>query len=273
MALKTTGTAMTILGVRGAFPVADRQFLEYGGNTSCIALRRGDRMLCLDAGSGFVGLCRQMEGVRRLDILIGHVHMDHVMGLFSLSACPCPEIHIYGEARQGLSFEQQLRRLTDKPYWPVDIGDMGDRIHIHQIEAGEAWDLPWGEDMIRVSTLRGYHPNGSILYQLAWAGQRIVYVVDCEMSPDMEKAIADFARGCSLLIWDANYVREDKHVGWGHSTWEEGLAMAQTAGVEQILMTHYSTFFTDEFVREQEALAKARYGFCQFAREGMVIAL
>ena len=266
-------TTLTIWGVRGAFPVADRRFLDYGGNTSCIALRRGDRMLCLDAGSGFVGLCGHMEGVRRLDILIGHVHMDHVMGLFSLSAGPCPEVHLYGEARQGLSFEEQVRRLTDKPYWPVDIGDMGERIQIHQIEEGAAWDLPWGNETIHISTLRGYHPNMSTLYQLAWGKRRVAYIVDCEMSPAMEASIADFARGCSLLIWDANYVREDKHVGWGHSTWEEGLAVAQAAGVEQILMTHYSTYFADEFVREQEALARARCSFCEFAREGMVIAL
>ena len=38
-------------------------------------------------------------------------------------------------------------------------------------------------------------------------------------------------------------------------------------------MTHYSTYFADEFVREQEALARARCSFCEFAREGMVIAL
>lgn len=266
-------TTLTIWGVRGAFPVANRRFLDYGGNTSCIALRRGDQMLCLDAGSGFVELCRHMEGVRRLDILIGHVHMDHVLGLYNLSACPCPEIHIYGEARQGIPFETQVRSLTNRPYWPVEIGDMSDRVHIHQIGEGAAWELPWGEEAIRVSTLRGNHPNECTLYQLEWAGRRLVYVVDCEMSPAMETALAGFARGCSLLIWDANFVRADKRVGWGHSTWEEGLAMAQAAGAEQVLMTHYSTHFTDEFIREQEALAKARCSFCQFAREGMVIAL
>lgn len=85
--------------------------------------------------------------------------------------------------------------------------------------------------------------------------------------------LAEFAKGSDMLIWDANFTQEDKKPGWGHSTWEEGLNLARAAGAKRILMTHYARNYTDEFLREQELLAKAKFSACIFAREGMVFEL
>ncbi len=38
-------------GVRGSFPVADKDFLRYGGNTSCVEVNVGGQVIILDAGT------------------------------------------------------------------------------------------------------------------------------------------------------------------------------------------------------------------------------
>ena len=89
----------------------------------------------------------------------------------------------------------------------------------------------------------------------------------------MDSRLEEFALDNALPIWDANFTQADKRPGWGHSTWEEGLALGRAAGAGRILMTHYSRDYTDAFLREQERLAQEQDGACLFAREGMVIDL
>ena len=93
------------------------------------------------------------------------------------------------------------------------------------------------------------------------------------MNPPMFDRLKRFSQGSDLLIWDASYIETDKHPGWGHSTWAEGLELGRSAGVKQILMTHYSREYTDTFLQKQEQIARQRDSLCRFAREGMVICL
>lgn len=264
---------LSVLGVRGALPAAGGQYAEYGGNTSCFSLDYGDGVLCFDAGSGLADLAGRLDRAGRLDIFISHVHIDHIMGLYFLSAFKVPEIHLYGEAREGVPFRRQLESVIGQPYWPVGIENLPARIMLHEIAPGDQVALPRAGGDLLVSTLRGNHPNESLLYRAELDGKRVTYALDCEMGGDMASALAEFARGSALLIWDANFTQADKRPGWGHSTWEEGLAVARAAGAERILMTHYSRDYTDSFLREQERLAKGELSACLFAREGMVIGL
>lgn len=271
--LRDMEATVSIWGVRGALPMPDRRCVEYGGNTSCVSLDYGDGVLCFDAGSGLLSLMECLDGVKRLDILISHVHIDHIMGLYWLSGCTVPEIHLYGEARRGVGFRAQLEAVTGRPYWPVELRDLSERVSIHEIAPGGCLCLPRDGGALRVSWLRGNHPDGSLLYRAELEGKRVTYALDCELGGKMAEELAEFARGSSLLIWDANFTQADKRDGWGHSTWEEGLAVGRAAGAERILMTHYSRDYTDSFLREQELLAQREDSACIFAREGMVIAL
>ena len=179
---------LSIRGVRGALPAPGKQFLEYGGNTSCFALSRGGGVLCFDAGSGLYGL--PLEGVRRLDVLISHVHIDHILGLFALSAFRVPEIHLYGEARQGLRFARQLEAVLAKPYWPVGVRDHPSGVRIHEIARGDQFTLPWDGGDLLVRTLGGNHPDESLLYRVDLGGTSVTYALDCEMDEEMEARLA-----------------------------------------------------------------------------------
>lgn len=262
---------ITVLGVRGSLPVPDRQFLEYGGNTSCIAVEHGAGLLCLDAGSGISGLDKLLEGRNRLDLLISHVHLDHIIGLLGLNALLRPdlEVHLYGEARDGVSFRQRLDAFAGRPYWPVCVSEFSSRPRFHELRPGDGLDLGG----VEVSTLRGNHPGGSLLYRLDGPGRSLTYALDCEMDEETFSALEDFARETDLLVWDAAYTTADRRPGWGHSTWEEGLAAGRAAGAGRVLMTHYSREYNDKFLNEQELTAQKTGGSCIFAREGMVIEL
>lgn len=250
---------LTVLGVRGALPAAGREFLTFGGNTSCIAMDWGGGVLCFDAGSGLASLAPRTG---RLDILISHVHLDHILGLVCLTGRR--GVHLYGEARQGAGFRRQLEAVIGSPYWPVGL----EGAQFHETAPGERFRLDGGP---LVSAARGNHPDMSLLYRVDWAGKSVSYALDCEMSQDLFPRLTDFVRGSSLLVWDANFAPADKRPGWGHSTWEEGLAVARAAGVERILMTHYDRAYTDPFLEEQERLARLENSACIFAREGMEI--
>ena len=108
---------VTVLGVRGAIPMPAAEFLRYGGHTSCITVDCGEELVVLDAGSGLSQLnpAPRPDGKARLDILLSHLHLDHVMGLFGCRQLydPEAEIHLYGEARAGVSLRTQLAPGTE----------------------------------------------------------------------------------------------------------------------------------------------------------------
>lgn len=262
---------LSVLGVRGSFPTADPNFMEYGGNTSCISLSSGSSLI-FDAGSGLTRFGIQPGSTGRIDILLSHVHLDHVIGLFGFAPLyeRGTEIHFYGEAGPEGSLRQRLAGLFLRPYWPVALAELPADLYFHELAPGESFPLDGG---LTVSTLRGNHPGGSLLYRVDGEDWSVAYGLDCELDDVLFPKLADFARGSNLLIWDANYAPGQKRPGWGHSTWEDGVALRRAAGAERVLMTHYDRAYNDAFLREQEQLACQADSACQFAREGMVLTL
>lgn len=262
---------LSVWGVRGALPTADRAFMTYGGNTSCISLQ-GHSLLVFDAGSGLARLGETLDNTQRIDILLSHVHFDHIIGLLGFSPLyrKGMEIHLYGEAGPQNDFRQRLSDFFRPPYWPLGLTDLPADIYFHPLRPGECFVLDGG---LTVSTLRGNHPGDSLLYRVDGESFRVTYALDCEMNEALFPKLADFAHGSSLLIWDANYAPTHKRPGWGHSTWEEGIALRRAAQAERVLMTHYDRTYDDTFLCGQEQLARQSDDACQFAKEGMVLIL
>ena len=267
--LKTAGT-VAVLGVRGSFPAAGGDFSEYGGNTSCFLADLGGETVILDAGSGLASLGTAVPlpgGRRRVHVLLSHLHLDHIMGLFPFSLLHdrSAEICLYGDA--GL--RSRLGAVLGPPYWPLGLDGFPARVEIRELAPGARLTLGEG---VTVSTLRGNHPGDSLLYRLEGSGKTLVYALDCEMDEAMRAALARFAQNADLLIWDATFAPNGLKKGWGHSTWREGLSLGRAAGVKRVLMAHYAPSYSDRFLSEQEKLAGAD-SRCLFAREGMVLQL
>lgn len=267
---------LTVWGVRGSFPRSEKEYLGYGGNTSCFSLEWGEKLIVLDGGSGLARLGEALagKGGKEIHILFSHLHMDHVMGLLYFAPMFHPEtqIHLYGGSQGKDTLRISLERLFRNPYWPLEIGDFPAGITFHDIEAGQGFCIGSG-DGIAVDILSGCHPGGSLLYRLKCGGRSVVYTLDCETDREMENRLAKFSQNADILIWDAHFAPADFKKGWGHSTWRQGISVKQAAGCGQILMTHYSWDYTDDFLKEQERLASAEDKGCKFAREGMEIKL
>jgi len=256
-------------GVRGSMPRPGPAYLRYGGNTACISLERDGELAVLDAGSGLSRLADGLagRGSGRFDIFISHLHLDHVMGLFCFPPLhdPGAEIHLYG----GPGLQKSLETLIGPPYWPLGLGDCEARLFFHELRPGESFQMGG----LSGYTQAGNHPGGSLLCRLEAEGRSLVYALDCETDEAVFDRLSEFSRGAGLLIWDASFAPGEKKLGWGHSTWEEGIALGRAAGAERVLMTHYAQEYTDQFLREQELEAQRASRACIFAREGMVIDL
>ena len=99
---------VTLWGTRGSLATPDPAMARYGGNTSCVGVvGREGTVLVLDAGTGIRRLASTIpESVRRVDILLTHLHMDHIQGLgfFAPFFEKDFEVHVWGppSTTQGL---------------------------------------------------------------------------------------------------------------------------------------------------------------------------
>ncbi|HKH29741.1 MAG TPA: MBL fold metallo-hydrolase, partial [Gaiellaceae bacterium] len=74
---------VTIWGCRGSVPTPGRDTIRYGGNTSCVEVALGDgTVVVLDAGTGIraLGDDLQRRSIRRIHLLLTHLHLDHLEG-------------------------------------------------------------------------------------------------------------------------------------------------------------------------------------------------
>lgn len=264
----------TIWGVRGSMPAAAGDFLQYGGNTSCVSVDCGGPLVVFDAGSGLLQLGKQLRNSakKRIDLFFSHLHIDHVLGFYAFHALHDPEmeIRIYGERRGEVSFRQQLETLIGPPYWPLGLKDFSARLKICEIGPDQCIPLP---DGIFVRTLRGNHPNESLYFRLEDARRSMVYALDCELEEGILSQLAQFARDTDLLVCDANFTAEEltRCRGWGHSSWPQCLELRRACGAKLALLAHYATDYDDFFLQEQERLAALADPAARFAREGMEV--
>jgi phosphoribosyl 1,2-cyclic phosphodiesterase len=262
-------------GVRGSLPTPGRKTLRYGGNTSCVEVRLGERRIMLDAGTGlteFVSATAAEPGPVNTDLLISHTHYDHICGLpfYAPLFQPKNEIRIWcGRLNPDTAARDALRSSMTPPLMPDMASLIRAQVEYHEFEVGAALDLGGGVT-VRTAMLR--HPGGCVGYRIEWAGRAMVYATDtAHGDPTADAALRELCQDAGLLIYDAMFTDEEfpSRIAWGHSTWREGVRLADSSGVRQLVLFHHAPFRDDKAMAALAAeAASARPGTIA-AREGL----
>jgi len=266
-------------GVRGSIACPSTSHIKYGGNTSCIEVMVGDRTFILDAGTGIRNLGTEFlkRDVRDTHLLMTHTHWDHINGFpfFVPAYDPNRSIHIMaghlGHRDGGI--QGALAAQMDSPMFPVPLEAMQAKLRFEDFEAGDQFKL-YPDVNIRTAPLR--HPNGATGYRIEYDGKAVCYITDTEHIPgEPDQKILELIEGADLVIYDCMYTEEQfaTKIGWGHSTWNEGLALCQAANVKKFAIFHHEPDHDDDIMDGIEAEAQAVWEHCFAAREGMVVGL
>lgn len=250
---------VTFWGTRGSIPTPGAHTVRYGGNTPCVAVEAGDQLVILDAGTGIRGLGAQLverqQGAIRAEILLSHTHWDHIQGLphFRPFFAAGNEVRILAPQQGAATLETILRLQMHPAVFPVPLEALSARLTVEQVAPGE---FTVGVFAVRAIRLR--HQGLTLGYRLTPrnGGASLAYVTDNELGtggdydlpPTWRRDFVQFLAGTDVVIHDAMYTpaQLEQHRGWGHSTYEEALAVAAEAGVRQLVLFHHEPVHGDD---------------------------
>lgn len=264
---------ITFFGTRGSTPVCAKEYMKYGGNTTCIAVETKQGLSILDCGTGMQHLQQEYfekRGYRRADIFISHIHWDHVQGIpfFSPFFDRNCSFRIYGELRKTMCLQEQIEGILKSPMFPVKADALLADMEYMDFKCTDSIETCSGI----VDTIRTEHPNTCTGYRFSFGDKRICFLIDCEMT---NAACEELAADADILIMDAQYTQEEypAKIGWGHSTYVSCCEFARKCGVQRLVLTHHDPFRKDiELDSMQKAAAMLLPG-AVFASDGMRIEL
>lgn len=268
-------------GVRGSIPCPGHETVRYGGNTPCIEVLAGKERLIFDGGTGLrvlgQSLLSQMPVTAHL--FFTHSHWDHIQGFpfFVPAFIKGNSFSIYGAvAPNGATIKQRLHDQMLHPNFPVPLQIMQADLQFYSLEVGEILEL--GET--KVENARLNHPGESIGYRVSWRGRSVAYITDTEHFPQgLDENVLHLARDADVMIYDATYTDAEYYdpksskVGWGHSTWQEAVKVAEAANVKQLVIFHHDPLHNDDFLDRVTEEARKVFPNTMLAQEGNSIAL
>lgn len=263
-------------GVRGSIACATPDHMKYGGNTSCIEIEAGDYRFVMDAGTGIRNYGNEfIKGdIKESHLLLTHTHWDHINGFpfFVPAYDPNRSIHIMaGHLKNQGGVQDVLSTQMHNPMFPVPLEAMQASLKFEDFEAGDSFSLAKGVD---IQTAPLNHPNGATAYRINHGGKSVVYVTDTEHIPGKpDQNILGLIEGADLVIYDCTYTEEEfpAKVGWGHSTWEEGMRLCRAANVKRHAIFHHDPDHNDDFMDKLALEAEAKWDGNFVSREGMEI--
>ena len=135
---------VTLWGTRGSLATPGPETARYGGNTSCVGVRGDDgTVLVLDAGTGIRALGKTIDAsVKRIDILLTHLHMDHIQGLgfFAPLFRDDVDVRIWGPVSGKASLRERLMRYLSPPLFPVSLRELPCTITLHEVPCDDVRD-------------------------------------------------------------------------------------------------------------------------------------
>lgn len=275
---------VNLWGVRGSIPTTGADTAYYGGNTSCASVWEDGWLLVLDGGSGMHRLeLKHPLHQKRIDILLTHLHLDHIQGLgfFRPFFDPEMEIHLWGPASSYRTLHSRLSRYLSPPLFPVLLRDLPCKLILHEVENSTFEIGPF-----RIQSSYVIHPGPTVGFRVQGHRTVFTYLPDHEPALGKSGMISDttwisgieLASGADVLLHDAQYSADEylSRKGWGHSSMEDAAHFASFARVKHLLLSHHDPARTDTKLNElfTHFLGDKQHSFrVELAREGMELTL
>jgi phosphoribosyl 1,2-cyclic phosphodiesterase len=272
-----------IWGCRGSIASPGPDTVRYGGNTSCIEARLDDgSLLILDAGTGArpLGIELMRSCPPRIDLLLTHLHVDHIEGLGAFEPIWASgiELHVWGPRSAVASLAERIATYFSPPLFPVHLSEVPASTVFH-----DATEEPWTIGSATVTSQPIMHAGDTVGYRIEErTGDVLTYLTDHEPALGSDlwtlpgEWISGFglAAGADVLIHDCQYTpaEYEERVGFGHSSTEHVAALAGRAGVGRLVMFHHDPMHTDDDLDAMRELVLDRWDVdpdrCVIAAEG-----
>lgn len=191
--------------------------------------------MLIDAGTGARRLLTEpelLDGVNRLDLVLTHFHLDHLVGLFYVADLERPpEVWGAGEALEGIPTAELVDRLLGSPFAPPNFRD---RLTVRELGIG---DTEVGAFSVR-TRIQPLHVNSTLALRV---DDLVVWCTDTAY--DSENA--DFARAARVFCHEAFYASEDTD-DRGHTAAGKAARLAAAAEVERLVLIHVHPDLEDD---------------------------
>ena len=277
-------------GVRGSYPVSDKNSLVYGGNTACVYLNVNNHRIILDAGSGIANAGKQILEERistqektplTLTILLSHLHLDHIQGLPFLAPLHFAgtSVNIFAHAKSDEELKKDLSEILFEKSFPLSIDEIKSDIKINAVnEKNNDYAIVLKDkeqapiitklseldkfgvtknDVVITTLFSKTHPkDGVMVYKITYKDKSLVYATDKESYNNGDTMLSNFARGCDLLIHDSQYTDIDYNSianskkGFGHSSFEMAVCEKENSHAKNLAFFHYDPNYDDKKLDE-----------------------
>ncbi len=219
---------INLCGTRGSTPAPGREFVRYGGHTSCLAITPDDAAapeLLLDAGTGIREVTRLLAGRPfHGGIAVTHLHWDHV---------------------QGLPF-----------FVGGDRDDARVRLMLPEPENGTGAEAALERSLTLLARQIPHKGGRTFGYRVSDGHSSIAYLPDHSPAglgpgPDglgaYHAAAVELAAGVDVLLHDSFWLAEefDPAATFGHAAAEYAVGLAARAGASQLVLVHHRPDRTD----------------------------
>lgn len=300
-------------GVRGSYPVANKDFLEYGGNTSCVEVIAGNHRIILDGGTGIIPLGDKIykehifsapEPADRVPmnvtVFLSHVHQDHIQGLnfFKPMNSLTTQFSLFGYSGFDNRLDETLSELIYGKSFPINLYDIAADFVMEDVtetdiiiigddnkpvlqRVSEMSEIKPKKNEVVISFMKSNsHPNyGVMCFKISYKNKSIVYATDTECYSGGAKKLEYFAKDADLLIHDSQYTTEDylsivaPKQGYGHSTFDMAYETASAANVKKLAFFHFDPTYNDEKLTNIEKIFNKQNENYFFAKEGLEICI
>lgn len=224
----------------------------YGGNTPCFEVKSEKAEIIIDGGSGLrikglellKGPCGKGQG--EVHIFMTHFHWDHLIGIpfFVPLFIPGNQIHFYAVQPE---LNNVFSTLFKKPYFPVELQDLGGTIHTHQLEPRS----PLKMNDMTITPYQLDHPDPCWGFKIENGQKSYAHCVDTECTRVSRAKMGDdlpLYQNIDLMVFDSQYTLSEivDKIHWGHSAAPIGLDIALREKIKKVVFLHHDPSAPDE---------------------------